>query len=58
MIPYDLSFDVKEWASFCDNLRKKTNSKVIGYGHIGDGNLHMSIILKEGQEFDDSCVFE
>lgn len=31
---------------------------VMGYGHIGDGNLHVNIILKEGTEFNDNFVFK
>ena len=58
MLSYDISFDVKEWAVMCEKLRSQTKAKVIGYGHIGDGNLHVNIILKEGQQFDDSYVFE
>jgi FAD/FMN-containing dehydrogenase len=30
----------------------------MGYGHIGDGNLHVNIILPEGKEFHDSHVFK
>lgn len=30
----------------------------MGFGHIGDGNLHLMIILKPGQQFDDSYLFE
>jgi len=26
-------------------LRSSTNKLVMGYGHIGDGNLHVNIIL-------------
>jgi len=45
MLAYDISFDVKEWANMCDKLREDTKAKVIGYGHIGDGNLHVNVIL-------------
>jgi hypothetical protein len=45
MLAYDISFDVKEWANMCDKLREETKAKVIGYGHIGDGNLHVNVIL-------------
>lgn len=30
----------------------------MGYGHIGDGNIHINMILQEGQEIDDRHVFE
>lgn len=33
---------------------------IIGYGHIGDGNIHINICLKPGQnvEIKDQIVFE
>ncbi len=30
----------------------------MGYGHIGDGNIHINIIAKEGQHIDDQKVYE
>lgn len=54
---YDISFDVREWPSLLNNLREATNTLVMGYGHIGDGNLHVNICLKNGAEFKDSRVF-
>lgn len=30
----------------------------MGYGHVGDGNIHINMILQEGQEIDDKHVFE
>lgn len=46
---YDLSFDVKEWVDLVQHLRKTLKTDVMGYGHIGDGNIHVNIIAKEGQ---------
>ena len=45
VLAYDISFDVREWPGLLDYLRKETKSLVLGYGHIGDGNLHVNIIL-------------
>lgn len=49
VLAYDISFDVREWPSLLTYLREKTQSHVMGYGHIGDGNLHVNIILPEGK---------
>ena len=48
VIAYDLSFDVKEWPNLVAELRRTINAEVMGYGHIGDGNIHVNMILKEG----------
>jgi FAD/FMN-containing dehydrogenase len=48
VLAYDISFDVKQWPSLLEHLRKESKSLVMGYGHIGDGNLHVNLILKEG----------
>lgn len=29
----------------------------MGYGHIGDGNIHVNIIAQEGQRIDDQKVY-
>ena len=58
VLAYDISFDVREWPSLLNYLREKTQSHVMGYGHIGDGNLHVNIILPEGKQFQDIHVFK
>lgn len=30
----------------------------MGYGHIGDGNIHINMIMKPGEETPDRKVFE
>jgi FAD/FMN-containing dehydrogenase len=51
MYAYDVSFDVKEWDKIMNVLRKKNPGiLVIGYGHIGDGNIHINICVKQGQK--------
>jgi D-2-hydroxyglutarate dehydrogenase len=45
---YDISYEVKEWANLIAELRKSINAEVMGYGHIGDGNIHVNMIVKEG----------
>jgi hypothetical protein len=49
ILAYDVSFDVRQWPAMLTQLREKTNALVMGYGHIGDGNLHVNICLKDGQ---------
>ena len=61
MFAYDVSFDVKEWERLMHTLRDKyPGILIIGYGHIGDGNIHINICVKEGQqvEITDEEVFK
>jgi FAD/FMN-containing dehydrogenase len=51
ILAYDISFDVTKWPTLLKNLRNKTKVLVLGYGHIGDGNLHVNICLPNGQTF-------
>ena len=39
-------------------LREATGCLVMGYGHIGDGNLHVNIVLPPGKTFEDKYLFE
>jgi len=48
VVAYDLSYDVKEWANLVGELRKSIKAEVMGYGHIGDGNIHVNMIMKDG----------
>lgn len=34
------------------------NAYSMGYGHIGDGNLHINICIKKGQEFDERFIID
>lgn len=45
VLSYDVSFDVKEWDTTIKKIRRETGANVLGFGHIGDGNLHLMIIL-------------
>lgn len=58
VLAYDLSFDVKEWMNLVSDLRQKLQTEVMGYGHIGDGNIHVNIIAKEGQAINERQVYE
>jgi D-2-hydroxyglutarate dehydrogenase len=49
---YDLSLDVKEWVDLVHHLRKTLKTDVMGYGHIGDGNIHVNIIV-DGHQIND-----
>ncbi len=33
-----------------ENLKKETNLIIITFGHAGDGNIHVDIMLDEGNE--------
>ncbi|KMZ56743.1 UDP-N-acetylmuramate dehydrogenase, partial [Zostera marina] len=43
---YDLSFPVKMLYKIVEEIRQRlgNSAKVIGYGHLGDGNLHLNIL--------------
>jgi FAD/FMN-containing dehydrogenase len=49
---YDISFDIRKWNEFVEKARKIAGGYTIGYGHIGDGNLHLNICLPKGKTFD------
>ena len=47
---YDISIPLPRLYEIVEDLRNKMGDKVItvaGYGHIGDGNLHLNIVTKE-----------
>ena len=47
---YDISIPLPRLYEIVEDLRNKIGDKVItvtGYGHIGDGNLHLNIVTKE-----------
>lgn len=53
MYAYDVSFDVTKWQEMLKALRKTyPGVLIIGYGHIGDGNIHINICVKPGQKID------
>ncbi|KAG8933028.1 hypothetical protein FRC02_000215 [Tulasnella sp. 418] len=44
---YDISVPVSEFVNTADAVRKQVGDKVkevVGYGHVGDGNLHINVI--------------
>ncbi|KAL4064964.1 hypothetical protein V8B97DRAFT_2010636 [Scleroderma yunnanense] len=55
---YDLSVPLADFQSVVDAVRERmiakglygdhAVSKVMGYGHVGDGNLHLNVIAKHG----------
>lgn len=60
---YDLSLPVAEMYKLVEETRERFRSKgmlgeggdgtvreVVGFGHIGDGNLHLNVIAKEYSE--------
>ena len=56
---YDVSFDVQLWSQFVADIRGKMQGRkayVMGYGHIGDGNLHINICMDKG-DFDERFIF-
>ncbi|KAK9869497.1 hypothetical protein WA026_003250 [Henosepilachna vigintioctopunctata] len=47
---YDLSLPLKEFYSLVHVMRERVGKdaiRVTGYGHIGDGNIHLNISIKE-----------
>ena len=46
---YDISFNIRKWNEFVERARSKSEGYVLGYGHIGDGNLHLNICLPRGK---------
>ena len=53
VLAYDLSYEVKDWPKLVAALRSNIKAEIMGYGHIGDGNIHINMILKEGQSVND-----
>lgn len=54
---YDLSMPVKDMYSLVEEARERFKEKgideiktTVGYGHIGDGNLHINIVAKDWSE--------
>ena len=58
VIAYDLSYEVKVWPNLVAELKRTIKAEIMGYGHIGDGNIHINMIIKEGEEAQDRKVFE
>lgn len=61
MYAYDVSFDVTKWQDMLKVLRSKfPQLLIIGYGHIGDGNIHINLCAQQGQHVDmiDQVVFK
>lgn len=62
VLAYDLSYDVSSWEEMMKFLRHKySNTVVLGYGHIGDGNIHINICVKKGDSttvVDDVEIFK
>lgn len=49
VIKYDLSLDQSKFQELVDLCREKAgkySEHIFGYGHIGDGNIHLNIICK------------
>ncbi|XP_068231381.1 D-2-hydroxyglutarate dehydrogenase, mitochondrial [Palaemon carinicauda] len=49
---YDISLPHKDFYRIVENMKDRLGDSVIrccGYGHIGDGNLHLNIVSKEFQ---------
>ncbi|XP_038725643.1 D-2-hydroxyglutarate dehydrogenase, mitochondrial isoform X2 [Tripterygium wilfordii] len=46
---YDLSLPVEKMYNLVEEMRKRLgdSARVVGYGHLGDGNLHLNVSTKE-----------
>lgn len=56
MYKYDLSMPVAEMYSLVEETRERMSGlpvEVVGYGHLGDGNLHLNIST---QTYDDAIL--
>ncbi len=51
---YDFSLDINEWETFLVDMRKKVGPLgfVKGYGHVGDGNIHVNVIPYNKQDME------
>ena len=59
ILSYDVSFSISEWENLLEDLRKNLpNVEVLGFGHIGDGNLHINVCTQNNETIDDREVFE
>lgn len=52
---YDLSLPVEKMYDLVDDMRIRLGdlAKVVGYGHLGDGNLHLNV---SAPEYDDKIL--
>ena len=55
-LKYDLSLPHEEYYGIVEAVRDKFGSDprvktVVGYGHVGDGNVHLNIALTEGESY-------
>lgn len=50
---YDVSFDITQWGEFITRQKKsiENTGKILAYGHIGDGNLHMNVCMNTDKDF-------
>ncbi|CAG9856912.1 unnamed protein product [Phyllotreta striolata] len=66
MLQYDTSLPFKDYYNILEPIKESTeglSERVFGFGHLGDGNLHLQIILKneatdELKSRVDAVVFE
>jgi len=52
---YDVSLPLKDFYSLVDETRTRlgsTSSATVGWGHIGDGNLHLNIAVRNAKDND------
>jgi len=49
LFKYDFSYAVPDMYSLVEEMRERLNGRatVIGYGHLGDGNLHLNIMAPD-----------
>ena len=59
VISYDLSFNVAEWQNLLNDLRNEFPQYIIlGYGHIGDGNIHINICGNSNKLLNEENIFK
>lgn len=42
---YDVSLPTKSMYALVEQVKSHVNVKCVGYGHLGDGNLHLNVIV-------------
>ena len=60
-LKYDVSLPQKEYYRLVESVRAAFGSdpsvaKIVGYGHVGDGNLHLNVALRPGCSLADSLA--
>lgn len=59
ILKYDLSLRFDLFEDIINIVQNKFHDKInmiTGYGHIGDGNIHLQVIFKDGEDVEDELI--